>query len=258
MNNKKEVRMFDNYTLKARFYPVIILFFPLILLGVFYSFEFKTAIHLMSSLGLVGALIYLFSQLGRDSGKLKEPALWQSWGGSPSTQILRLKNTIIDQHTKKRYHQKLQSLCPISVPPDINMESVEPERADEIYRAWTKYLISQTRDAQKFSLLLKDNISYGFRRNLWGLKRYAIISIISMILINYLVWGIKNKTYNPLLFSESFIYSSCALIMILLFWIIAIKASWVKMPAFSYAERLCEATESLIIPLGGEKKIITI
>lgn len=235
--------MFDNYTLKARFYPVVILFFPLILVGVFYSFEFKTVIHLLSSLGLVGALTYLFSQLGRDSGKLKEPSLWQSWGGAPSVQLLRLHNSHIDQHTKKRYHQKLQLLCPVPTVPDLMLETSNPIDADEIYKAWTKYLIAQTRDGKKFSLLLKDNTSYGFRRNLWGLKKYALIGTVLLFAGNYSFWAIKLHSYNPLLFPESFIYSSVSLLFILFFWMLVVKARWVRIPAFSYAERLCEATE---------------
>ena len=237
--------MFDNYTLKARFYPIIIHFFPLILMGVFYSFEFKTTIHLLSSLGLVGALTYLFSQLGRDKGKSKEPNLWKSWGGAPSIQILRLRDSRIDSHTKKRYHDKLQSVCPVSIPPDVSMEVNNADDADEVYKAWTKYLISQTRDSTKFTLLLKDNTSYGFRRNLWGIKKYALLLIILLLLGNYSFWAMSLQLWNPLLFPDSFKYSSLLLFLILIFWLFVIKADWVKIPAFSYAERLCEAIENL-------------
>ena len=84
--------MFDLYSLKARFYPVIILFFPIVIIGVAYSLEFEKFFALLSSMGVVGALTYLFSQLGRDRGKLKEADLWTSWGGAPSTQLLRLRD----------------------------------------------------------------------------------------------------------------------------------------------------------------------
>jgi hypothetical protein len=83
--------MFDNYTLKARFYPVIILFLPMIVIGIFYSLQFEEIYLLLSSLGIVGALMYLFSQLGRDQGKLKEQRLWQIWGGRTDDTIIAIR-----------------------------------------------------------------------------------------------------------------------------------------------------------------------
>jgi len=237
--------MFDNYTLKARFYPVIILFFPIIITGVFYSFQFESLVHLFTSLGLVGALTYLFSQLGRDQGKKKEGALWESWGGSPTVQILRLRDTHIDSHTKLRYHKKMQQLCVVPVIPDITMETTNSNNADEVYKAWTKYLISQTRDSSKYPLLLKDNTSYGFRRNLWGLKPYGLFITCIIAVCNFLFWANQTKSWNPLSFPNAFLYSTLTLFLILIFWISIVTRNWIKIPAFAYAERLCEAIESL-------------
>jgi hypothetical protein len=237
--------MFDNYTLKARFYPVIILFSPIIVIGVFYSFQFESIIMLLSSLGFLGALTYLFSQLGRDRGYHKQTYLWNSWGGAPTIQILRFRDAHIDQHTKKRYHQKLQSLCPVDSLPDKSYEELNPAIADEVYQTWTKFMISKTRDVKSFPLLLKDNTSYGFRRNLWGLKSIGLALCISLLISNYLFWLIKTKKSNPFLLPESFIYSTIALTIILSFWIVIVNSKWVKVPAFSYAERLFETLETL-------------
>ncbi len=237
--------MFDNYTIKARFYPVIILFMPLIFLGIIYTFEFKTPLHFFTSLGIVGALIYLFSQLGRDKGKIKEPLLWYSWGGSPTTQLLRLSNKSIDVHTKQRYHTKLQTVCPVTVVPHAVMEVSNPEQADEVYRAWTKYLISKTRDTKSFALLFKDNVSYGFRRNLWALKSIGLLLTSVLLIGNYLFWWYQTKTWDASFYPINFLYASALLLVILFFWLFIIRSSWVKIAAFSYAERLCEATEVL-------------
>ena len=237
--------MFDQYSLKARFYPVIILFFPIVIIGVAYSLEFEKLFALLSSLGMAGALTYLFSQLGRDRGKLKEANLWKSWGGAPSTQLLRINDTRIDKHTKLRYHQRLQVLCPVTVIPSLELENTNCDECDEVYKGWTKYLITKTRDTKTYSLLYKDNISYGFRRNLWGLKIFGILLTSLLILGNYFFWVIRNNTFNPLSFSDSFKYSSAVLVQILLFWIFIVNKKWVRIPAFSYAERLCEATEQI-------------
>ena len=237
--------MFDSYTLKARFYPVIILFFPIVLIGLFYSFEFKTVIHFFSSIGFLSALTYLFSQLGRDQGKRKELDLWKSWGGTPSIQILRLCDQNIDKHTKQKYHQKLQTLFPVTSTPNQAMETNAPEEADEIYKAWSHFLITKTRDTKGYPLLFKENINYGFRRNLWGLKTAAIILVTALIIGNYLFWGATNNSWNPITFPHAFLYSTVALVLVLLFWLIIIRRNWVKSVAFSYAYRLCETIETL-------------
>lgn len=237
--------MVDNYTLKARVYPMIILFFPIIIIGIFYSIQFEAVLLLLSSLGIVGALMYLFSQIGRDRGKLKEPELWEILGGAPTTQIIRLNDDRVDQHTKERYRQKLQTLCPVSIVPDLALENNNKDAANEVYKTWTKFLIAKTRDPRTFGLLLKDNTSYGFRRNLWGLKSYGIFLTLTLLIGNYSFWFFRTELKNPLLYPNNFLYSEIALFVVLIFWIVKVTPNWIKIPAFSYAERLYESLENM-------------
>jgi hypothetical protein len=171
--------------------------------------------------------------------------LWRSWGGAPTTQLLRIQDNRIDKHTKKRYHEKLQINCPVIVVPHLSMETNNSQESDEVYQTWTKYLISKTRDGKKFPLLLKDDTSYGFRRNVWGLKPHGLAFTIIFILANYFFWVIRLKSFNPLFFPNTFKYSTLMLFAILVFWLLIVTKNWVKLPAFSYAERLCECVESL-------------
>lgn len=237
--------MQDKYALKARIYPVIILLLPILILGVSFSLESQSIRYILSSILLLGALTYLMSQLGRDKGKAKESQLWNKWGGPPTSQLLRLKDTRIDEFTKQRYHLKLREKCPTDQIPNLKLEEKNPKRADAIYRAWTKYLISQTRDIKKFDILFKDNISYGFRRNLWGLKNFALIIAILSILCNYIYWSVFTNNFALFSFQKEFYYSSFFLVIIPLFWLFIVTNEWVKTPAFSYAERLLESVELL-------------
>lgn len=237
--------MFDTYTLKARVYPIVILLFPILMIGLFYSFEFNSFLPLGSSALISGAFSYLFSQLGRDKGKNKEAELWQHWGGMPSVQLLRLSNQAIDKHTKQRYHKKLLSLCPVNATPNEWMEENTLAEADEIYKTWSAYLRSKTRDTKVYSLLFKDNCSYGFRRNMWGLKSIAIQLIILLLAGNFVLGFYKTKSINPLLYGHGVQYCIVGLLLMLSFWLFVVSKKWVRLPAFSYAERLCEATETL-------------
>lgn len=237
--------MIDTYSLKARVYPVIILFFPIIIIGISYTLQFESAIHVVSSIGIVSVFSYLLSQLGRDEGKLKEAGLWNSWGGPPSVQILRLSNSIIDIYTKKRYHSKLSQLCSIDVTPSIELETNNINAADEIYNTWTRFMIAKTRDTKVYNLLFKENTSYGFRRNLWALKRYAISLIILVGLGNYIYCIKEFGTINPLIFHNAFWYSTYSLILLSFLWLFIISKDWVKVPAFAYAVRLFEVLDQM-------------
>lgn len=233
----------DRYSLNARIYPIIIFYMPAVILAVLFSLKFDKYIHLFTSFGIVGALSYLFSQLGRDSGKKKEKALWKYWGGAPTTQLLRWRNTEININTKRRYHNKLNVLCVLDNVPDPNFEQSSPDDADEAYQAWTKFLISKTRDNKRFSVLFKDNMNYGFRRNLWGMKRYAISLILILMAGTFIYYWLTAGSVNPMLYPMEFIIAECILLIILLFWVLIINRNWIRVPAFAYAERLLEAVE---------------
>jgi len=233
----------DRYSLNARVYPVLILMLPIIVIGLSYSLEYKNYLQLLSSIGVTAALTYLLSNVGRDKGKLQEPNLWKKWGGMPSVQLLGSNNNQIDKLTKSKYINKLINLSPIEN--ITNIEFVNTEYKNEIFRSWTKYLITRTRDTKKHPLVYKELISYGFRRNLWGLKCISIVLLILTLLGNYSYQAINHGFNNFLHYPIQFFISELILLIILSVWIFLITENWIKTPAFAYAERLLESIETL-------------
>jgi len=237
----------DKYSLNARIYPIVLLLLPLIVLGIAYSISYKSYIEAITSLGISGVFVYLFSNLGRDKGKQLEPSLWKLWGGAPTTQIFSFDNEIIPLDIKLRYHKKLNKLFPLQFKTSPDFEKSNPDKSKDAYESWTNYLISQTRDLEKFSLLFKENISYGFRRNLLGLKLYGIVFNIITLLGNYLWQAFTLGFQNILVYPKEFYLSEAILLILMSFWIFIVKKNWVKIPAFAYAERLIE-TIDIIAP----------
>lgn len=235
----------DRYSITARVYPMVIFYLPLSVIFIFLAWDFEKYLHLGVPVSFLGLLTYLMAQMGRDSGKSKEPKLWDKWGGAPTTQLFRWRNDKIDNHTKQRNHRKMQDLCPTEVKVDKFYENENPKKADEVYKSWTRFLIGQTRDIKKYSLLFKENMAYGFRRNLWGLKTYAIILIVLLIIGTYFYFVYVLELFNPLVFPMIFWVSETFLFIFLLFWIFLVRKSWVSIPAYSYAERLHEAIGTL-------------
>jgi hypothetical protein len=240
--------MKTKYSLVARTYPIMILLIPLVITGSYLSVNFDNYYHFFTSIGLLGALSFLLTQLGRDFGKKKEHALWKSWGGMPTIQILRFNNDFLDDLTKKRYHLRLNELCPVEHIPTKELEQINPSEIDKIYSTWTKFMISNTRDTNKYRLLYKENINYGFRRNLWGLKKIAICLILINICIITLFSGSKLGFNFFFQWTNEYFISLGLLLVILIFWILIVTKDWIKRVAFSYAERLFELTEKINVP----------
>ncbi len=232
----------NTYNLKARVYPVILTIVPIVIIGCVYSLSFKSYYQIMTSFGITTALYFLFSQLGRDKGKAIEKEIWSEWGGAPTTQILRYSNDIIDKHTKEKYHSKLKKLTDIGNELNEEFERKSQKEADEIYQSWTKYLISKTRDTKKYNLLFQENINYGFRRNLLGLKIIAISIIILLMIGSFFLSFVANG--NTISFSYDLMLSELILMLILIFWLIIVNEKWIKSVAFAYAERLMETIDT--------------
>lgn len=104
----------------------------------------------------------MLAQLGRDKGKLKEPLLFQIWGGKPTTQILRHTNNHLNSVTKSRYYSLLfQKINTIRIP-TLQMELNDPKAADEVYESCAKFLIAKTRDTKNIHYYLKITLVMGF------------------------------------------------------------------------------------------------
>lgn len=221
-----------------------ILLLPIVILGITFSIEMGSYLNVLSSIGITAALSFFLAQIGRDNGKRKEKRLWEFWGGAPVEQLFSFQNCEIDEQTKKRYHKKMETVMPLEN--EIDFSSATIEETKGIYQSWTKYLITNTRDTKKYSLVFKELINYGFRRNLWGLKSFSIFLILACITANFGYNFSVNESFNPLDYSLGFKVSEIILLCVMLVWIFIINRTWVKIPAFAYAERLLETIDNLI------------
>ena len=231
----------DIYNLKARIYPSFIVLFPFLFLAIFYITNIKEYFHYVTAFATIGLFSYLLSQLGRDKGKLKEPELYKLWSGKPTTQILRHSSDLLNNHTKARFHKLLTAKIDSITLPTKEEEEQNPIKADDIYDSCTKYLISKTRDTTKYNLLFKENISYGFRRNLWGMKIWALVILFFSTIVHLTLATnfFSNISFKPN--KDSYLY--IGFLMVFIFWIFIVTPNWIRIVADEYAKRLYETLE---------------
>lgn len=237
----KVIELFtDSYERKARLYPAIVVLAPLLvfLVGVSPKLQMTTvAITTFASLGG----LFLLSQVGR--GRHKEGLLYRRWGGVPSVVVLRHSDRRVDQYTKRRYHGFLASNVPGTKILDTQEEAANAVDADEIYRAWSSYLRNNTRDKQRFPLVYTELVNYGYRRNLWALKPFAIfLIIVAIIAATCLLTVPRLSGLVPVIVLVMTLGVCC---LLTLFWLFIVNTDWVKTVADSYAARLVESCDSL-------------
>ncbi len=227
----------DKYTYSARLLPALIISIPFLLLLFITLPSIWKLVGALAAIGISSAIIFLMAQCGRDAGKKKEPGLFLAIGGKPTTKLLRHADTTLSPATKKRYHDFLSANVPGFRLPSLQQEHSDPVTADRLYDSAVDWLRAKTRDTKIHELLFAENISYGFRRNLWGMKTVGIalcvIGVLSIAGLFFLVPSLEIGA--PIALSAEVI-----MLMLLCCWMLIIKPLWVTVPAESYAKTLLE------------------
>ncbi len=247
----------DTYTRSARLMPALLVFLPIGLAAGAWTTKFadsKTAgglVTLATSFGLAS----LLAQVGRDAGKKRQDQLYTSWGGKPTTVMLRHRTGAFNRHTLARYHAKLGALIPELRLPSEEQERGDPAAADEVYEACIDYLLAHTRDQSKFRLVFEENVNYGFRRNLWGMKAAAIaIDLLALVLM-----GTRAISGNGGLPSVDATWIAALILnaILLAWWLIRIRPAWIRSAADAYARQLIAACDQIESPAPGKGTIIS-
>lgn len=124
----------------------------------------------------------MFADVARRRGRAIEPAIIEKMGGLPTTVTLRHRDPTYDAATKSGFHafiaRKLGEAAPSAAE-----ESADPGAADAYYARGTAWLRENTRNRKKFDILFNENVDYGFRRNLLGLKRPGFVLNALIVLV---------------------------------------------------------------------------
>ncbi len=139
--------------------------------------ELATTAGTIASLGIYCGLTFWLTQVARDRGKRLEPDLYQSWGGKPTSIMLRHRDRSLPDQLKERYKSLLLRQVPNIRLPSEAEENRDPAAADDAYEAAVAWLRTATRDRARFPLVAQESVYFGFRRNLLALRLYVLLSI---------------------------------------------------------------------------------
>jgi hypothetical protein len=233
----------DPYTRRARLFPGITITLPVSILAVVLV---TTKPAWWSGVVLVlgaSGVSFLGAQLVRTAGKVKEQALWASWGGAPTTQVLRFAGASNRVAVQRRHDQLVQVFPDLSMP-DESAESANPPLADQYYETAIGALIERTRDAHRFPRVFDELCQYGFRRNLWGCRKIGLwISVLGLATTVTLgALTLANVISVSLLGIGLSAVTDILLLIVLIF---VVQEKWVRQAADAYAARLLGSLEIL-------------
>lgn len=218
----------DGYDLKARLSPGFLAVGPLALALVVLVGEHLDLIKVVTSLALAIGIPFLVASSVRDRGKALEPDLWRSWGGAPTTRMLRAAE---DDHDTVDRRQLAQHLTGLDLP-TAQTQLEDPVGSDRQIEKVVAELIKHT---QSDPVVQSELAEYGMRRNMLGIRTIGLLVgwLTVGIGIGDLAWSLASHEGSTLASAFTLSIGSLAA----LGWS-RVTPSWVRPAAERYAEAL--------------------
>ena len=243
-------KLFDGYNRQARLYPALIALLPPLALAATWMPTLNDAGEVVIGLAVTCGLLFLIADFARSRGKALEHRLLQKWSGWPTTAILRHRDKTLSPIVKERYSRYLSKQWQIGPLPSAQDEQNDPAHADERYAAAVSWLKEQCR-GDAFPLVEKENCTYGFRRNLAGLKPYGIVLAAATALSPCLHMQNQGQGLLSAIGQSYLTLPAPALIVVelslvaFLGWIFGVNQRWVRQAGQQYAVALLACCDRL-------------
>jgi len=166
--------VFDSYSRRARLFPALVAGASLVVAAFVLAPLQNLGLPQLGAGLFSGVLVYVLADLARRRGKRLEHRLYTEWGGKPSTAMLRHADERLDAGSKASYLKFLASKIGAAAPTPQD-EANDAAKCDAYYERCGNWLRENTRETKKFKLLFDENVAYGYRRNLLGLKWHGLI-----------------------------------------------------------------------------------
>jgi hypothetical protein len=186
----------DEYELKARIAPALIVAFPVLVDAGFIA-PVLTGWPALAAGGVCGvALIYGLGQVMSAKGAAIEPELWQRWGGAPSTRFLRSHDASLGSDLKCSIRDALEkklSFALLTPAEGAKNPMAEDHAIKEAFQQVRPYL----RKHDPAGLWYKQNAEYGFCRNLLGCRVLWLSTALAATVFAITSGVKKGGLFNP-------------------------------------------------------------
>lgn len=235
----KRTEPVDQYDRTARLAPAYLTLFPLLVLIIALFGQEDWWQQIVAVIVAAGIPI-LLSDVVRQLGKTNQQALFDKWGGVPTTQFLRHHPSDANEKENNKVlraerHKHVLRVTGLALPSEVEeqADASSLDRYDAAIALIRPY-------ANQQPLVARENAHYGFWRNLYGLRHYVVaIGLLGLVTSGILFWLDVEDTVNT---SKPWLVVEAALS---LSWIIlacrVITEASVKRSANSYAREVLQS-----------------
>ncbi len=224
----------DRYDRNARLNPALIVLLPAILFVFVWFPAVWTKFGAIAAFVVACGILYALTRYVRRLGHGVERKLGARIGRTHTAALLSLVDDRLSASMKTKCRSYIESHSGITLP-SIEREESDPKSAADERLVAVKWLLEHTRPTAAATLLLDENISYGFARNLLGLKPYGlVISGIACLASAWLVSGTPSGSTTFLLGSILCAVSFLALVC----WLLLVTERSVEKASQLYAEKI--------------------
>lgn len=224
----------STYVMKAQLGPAALAAVPAVVLGFGALSSLEGAGSIVAF--ILATVLVVVCGVVRGFGRRLEPGLWESWGGPPTTRLLRWSDASNSLAIERR-HALLSVVLGESLP-SPEEETLDPAGADARYAVAVSVLRQRTRNGPAFKLVAQQNAEYGLRRNCLGLRSVALAVAAAVLAVSAVLLALQGGSWH-------FVLAAAVSILALLAWGFLVTPDWVRGAADLYAQRLMEAIESL-------------
>jgi hypothetical protein len=232
----------DTYTARARLLPGLLTVLPIAV--TVYAWNPG---NLLGWNGLGGLITgsggaFLVSFIARDLGKSAEKKLFKKWGGRP-TETMLMHAGPMDPVLRNRRHAAIRKLFADVALPTAQEEADDWNAVYARFTAIVTLLIGRARDKTPYALLFEENCNYGFRRNVFGMRRIGLaISILTTVALGLQLYIHFSGHAKVAVLSLALEAVNVAMLLIWIFWV---NEEAVRRGADLYADRLFETLDTV-------------
>jgi hypothetical protein len=126
-----------------------------------------------ATLGLT-VILLVCANIAREAGKRLQAEIYKENDGCPTFDALYYNDHTFSDAAKQRYLAFLSGKVGSPFPTMSDVRE-NPARARDFYNRAAAWLRENTRDTARFPIIYDENITYGFCRNMLGLRWMAVI-----------------------------------------------------------------------------------
>ena len=224
----------DRYDRHARLTPALLLLLPAFLFVFVWFPAVWTEFGAITAFVLACGVLYALTRYVRRLGHGVESKLGSRIGRPHTAALLSLADDRLSASMKAKCRSYIEAQSGLTLP-SIEQEESDPKSAADERLVAVKWLLEHTRPTAATTLLLDENISYGFARNLLGLKPYGLA--LSAIVCLASVWLLLGTPTG----STTFLLGSvlCGVSFLALFsWLLLVTENSVEKASQVYAEKI--------------------